>query len=298
MTAIAAVPTTRPSLAVFGAAGFSVLIWSGTLVVTRVAVATIDGITIGILRTVVAALIVLPLLWWVPARGPRRAGEWGLLAIAALGGFVVFPVLFSLGLHYTVAAHGALIMAGLPAFTGLFLHMLERRWPSPRWWIGIALALGGEAFLIGSASGLTGGSVLGDVLMLGGCAAAASGYIAGSRLGQSIGSWSTTCFACLSGAALMLPALPFLLPRSGLFEAGIAGWSGILYLGLLATLLAYVTWYWALGRGGIARMAPLQFLQTPIAIVLAVVLLGEPLPPALLGAGICILGGVALAQRG
>ena len=44
----------------------------------------------------------------------------------------------------------------------------------------------------------------------------------------------------------------------------------------VTTILGYVGWYWALGKGGVQRIAVLQFLQPPMGVVLAIGLLGEP----------------------
>ena len=44
-------------------------------------------------------------------------------------------------------------------------------------------------------------------------------------------------------------------------------------------------------------MGALQFLQPLVTLTLAALLLGEPITPALLGAGGLILAGVALTQR-
>jgi drug/metabolite transporter (DMT)-like permease len=56
-------------------------------------------------------------------------------------------------------------------------------------------------------------------------------------------------------------------------------------------------WYWALNRGGIARIAPIQFLQPFSGLVLAAVLLGEQLPLSLGLAAVAILVGVWITQQ-
>jgi drug/metabolite transporter (DMT)-like permease len=79
---------------------------------------------------------------------------------------------------------------------------------------------------------------------------------------------------------------------------GTVGWLAVAYLALGSSILGYITWYWALARGGIARIAVLQFAQPVATLVLAALILDEPLrlPLALAGAGIIL--GIAIAQRG
>ena len=72
--------THAPSRAGSGAvlaAGAAVLIWGGTPIATRIAVDTIDPATVGMLRTLLAALaaplLLLALRLPVPARDPDAA---------------------------------------------------------------------------------------------------------------------------------------------------------------------------------------------------------------------------------
>ncbi len=54
-------PLRTPATVVYAAAGAAILIWSGTPVATKVAVAGADPITVGILRTLLAALVTAPI---------------------------------------------------------------------------------------------------------------------------------------------------------------------------------------------------------------------------------------------
>jgi drug/metabolite transporter (DMT)-like permease len=80
-------------------------------------------------------------------------------------------------------------------------------------------------------------------------------------------------------------------------RAGAASWAAVLFLAVVTSIAGYVGWYWALARGGIARIAPLQFLQPLSGLVLAALLLGERLTwPLAVGAAAVIMG-VAIARR-
>ena len=122
-----------PTILVVGVAMTAMVIWGATPVATKLGVAEIDPLVIGMLRTLLAAAITLPLaLAWRVARPGTRA-EFLLLGASSLGGFVVFPLLFSIGLGVTSAAHGALVLASLPVFTGLFTALAEQRRVPLRW---------------------------------------------------------------------------------------------------------------------------------------------------------------------
>ena len=61
--------------------------------------------------------------------------------------------------------------------------------------------------------------------------------------------------------------------------------------------LANVAWLWALARGGIVRIAPLQFAQPILAVLFASLLLKEVFTLRLLLATIVIVTGIIVAHR-
>lgn len=105
---------------------------------------------VGALRTIMAALIALPMALLLRCAIPKNRSQIMLLATSAVGGFVIFPMVYSIGLGLTSAVHASLILAGLPLLTGLFAAVLERQLPARRWWFGGAIAMSVE----GPAGGL------------------------------------------------------------------------------------------------------------------------------------------------
>ena len=71
------------------------------------------------------------------------------------------------------------------------------------------------------------------------------------------------------------------LVRGGRAAGGRAGTRGApsLFLAVVTSIVGYIGWYWALDRGGIQRIATLQFLQPLSGFVLAVVVLGDHVTP-------------------
>ena len=286
-------------LAPFAAAGAAILIWGATPLVTRIAVLVIDPLAVGILRTVIGALVVLPLAlaWRLPL--PRSGRQWLLLAVSATGGFVVFPLLFALGVRRTSTSHAALVIAAAPLITALLGALIERRRLSPSWSLGAALAIAGELALIALRGDGDGNqaSLEGDLMVVLANVGSASGYVAGARLAREITTWGTTCWGIVLGGLLLLPLAPMVLGAAAWHEAGLIGWSAVAYLALGSTILGYVCWYWALQHGGITRIGTTQFLQPLVALALAILVLHEQPTLRLSVAGLLIVAGVALAQR-
>lgn len=266
---------------------------------TKYAVVDIDAFTVGILRTVIAGVAVTPALWLRSLPPPADGRGWRLLAVSALSGFVCFPVLFSLAIDLTSTAHAALILALAPVLTGSLGAVIEKRRPGRQWWIGVAVAMAGEAALIMLRDGDGRGATLsGDLLALASCAAVAGGYVAGSRLSPAIGTLSVTARGAVSGSVVLLPVLAARLALDGWPVGRVAAWTATVWLALLSSLLAYAAWYRALAQGGIARISALQFLQPVVTLVLGTLRFAEDLTPALLLSGAAVLIGVAIARRG
>ena len=277
-----------------------VLFWGASPLATKLAVTEIDPVAAAALRTMISAVVALPFIVIGGLRLPRTADARRYLVVSSLGGFVFFPLLFSVGVAWTNTGHAALILGTLPVLTGLIAAILERRMPGGSWWAGCALAMAGTAVLVGvrtDLNGDAGATVVGDLLVLVSAIAAAAGYVAGARAARETGSWAITLWGILMGSFVILPLLPFVLSPSALATAGPLAWGGVLYLAIISSILGYAAWYWALGHGGIGRTGLTQFLQPLVGLVLAMAVLSEPLTwPMVIAAG-AILGGVVWARR-
>ncbi len=207
--------------AVLGAALLAVTFWGATPIATKLAVSGLDPLAVGLLRTLLAGLLAVPLLAAARLAPPKAPAGRALLAVSALGGFVLFPLLFSLGLGLTSAVHGALILAVLPIFTGLIAATLERRWPRARWWLGAGLAAAGTVWLVAGRFGFEApdASLTGDLLVIASALAASAGYVAGARAARGAGTWAVTFWGLALGGLVLLPALPFYVrPRPSCFR--------------------------------------------------------------------------------
>lgn len=293
-----AAPAAASGLAVAAAVIFATVLWAGSAIVTKVAVNAFDAALVGMMRSVGAGLLLLPVIAFRRVPRPDEPAAWLLLAASAVCGFVLFPLLVAFGLRLTTVSHGALILAAQPIFTGLIGALAERRWPGARWALGCAIALAGEVALIGFRSGLEAqGGAAGDLLLLAAGLAVSLGYVTGSRLSLRIGSWPTTLWGNILGGALLVLPLAYRGTSVDWGSVGFEVWGSITYLALFSSVLAYVAWYWALAKGGVARIATAQFAMPVMTLGLAVLLLGERLTMPLVLAGLVILAGIYLAQK-
>jgi drug/metabolite transporter (DMT)-like permease len=275
--------------------------WGATPVFTRLAVEDLEPIFVAVARTVLAGVVALPFLAALRPALPVAGRARGLLVASSITGFVAFPILFTLGQERTSATHGAMILAALPVFTGAYAALVERRAPSRRWLLGCGIALAGEALLVGLREGTGGGvepTLLGDLLILTAALVVALGYVAGALLGQDgYRATATTLWGVALGGALLAPVATGLLAADGLPEADAAAWASVLFLAIVTSIVGYFGWYWALARGGIARIGTIQFIQPFSGLALAALVLDERLTTPLLVAAAAVLAGVWVVQR-
>jgi drug/metabolite transporter (DMT)-like permease len=276
------------------------VIWGGTPLFTKVAATRIDPLLVGVLRTVLAGCLALPLALAMRLKLPADRQGRQLLLFSGFAAFIAFPLLFTVGQHRTSALHGALILATLPVFTSLFGTLVERRRVSKTWMLGCAIALSSEAVVIAWRSGGSGAGsdAVGDLIVLASSLICAMGYVAGARLSQrGYSALSTTLWGVSLAAIPLVPMMVWLLVAGGAPSFDAAAWGSIAVLAVFTSVLGYIAWYWALAKGGISRIASIQFTQPFFGVALAAVVLAERPAPVTAVAGAGVLLGAWMVLR-
>ena len=276
-------------------------VWGATPAVTQLAVAGIDAVSVGMLRTIIAAAIVLPLAALLRLPRPADRGGWAALAVSSLAGFVGYTLLYTIGQKLTSTAHAALILASAPILTGFIGFAVRRAWPRWLWWAGALVALAGEAILIGfRAAGAAGAASLeGDGIIFLSAVFVSAGYIAGGRLASKIGTQAATAWGIGVAGVALTPALILrtsAVPLS-ITAANAPSWAAVVFLAVFTSIVGYAAWYWAIDRGGVARITPLQFIQPVLSVALGALVLGEAISAPTALALAAILAGMLLTRR-
>jgi drug/metabolite transporter (DMT)-like permease len=234
-----------------------VSIFSLTLPMTRLAVADLDPLWVGLARALVAAVPAGLWLWWQRAPLPTRSMLRPLLLITA-GIIVGFPALTSVAMRAVDASHGAVMLGVLPLATAAMGAWRAGERPSMQFWIAAGI---GAALVVGFAMRAGGGSLqAADLLLVGAIVAAAVGYAEGARLSARIGGPATICWALVLSAPLLLLPVAWLGWQHGL-NAGRDAWIGFGYVAFFSQWLGFFAWYKGLALGGIARVSQVQLLQ-------------------------------------
>ncbi|MCQ4159134.1 DMT family transporter [Roseomonas sp. GC11] len=270
-----------------------VVIFSGSLPATRLAVADFSPLFLTAGRAVVAGLLAALLLAALRPARPGRA-ELMALAVIALGVVVGFPLLTALALQHISAARSIVFIGLLPLATAAFGVLLGGERPRPAFWLfsgAGAAAVAGFALLHG-----TPGALAGDALMVAAVLLCGLGYAKGAVLSRRLGGWQVISWALLLALPPMAVFALVTLPPSW---QGIHGpaWLGFGYVSVFSMLVGFIFWYRGLALGGIAGVGQLQLLQPFLGLVLAALLLGEAIPWTMLATTGVVVLCVAGARR-
>ena len=270
--------------------GLMSVIWGVPYLMIKVAV---DGVSVPVLafaRTAVGAAVLLPLA----LRGGQFAvlrRHWRpLLAFAALEILVPWFLLSDAERHLTSSMSGLLIAASpiIAVIVGKLTGSGERL--SPLRWAGLAVGLGGVAVL--AAPELTGGDPwsITEVLLTATCYGIAP-LIVTRRLGD-------VPALPMTAVCLALAALVYAPPAVLTWPTAVPGATVLVAIGGLAvicTALAFIVFFALIREAGTSRALVFTYVNPAVAVSAGVVLLGEPLTPAIIASFGLILGGSVLA---
>ncbi len=248
-----------------------VLGFSFTLPATRLAVASIDPVIVGLGRALIAASLAAPLLLVTRQKMPERR-QWLSILIVAIGVVVGFPMLTALAMRQLPASHGAVVLGLLPFATAIAGAIRAHERPSNLFWFASA---SGSFAVIAYALSMGGGSFhLADFALIGAVICAALGYAEGARLAREIGGWQVICWALLASVPFLIGPVCFKVWQHGLV-AKPSAWFGFAYVSIVSMFLAFFAWYRGLAMGGVARVSQLQLLQPFLTLGFATLFLGE-----------------------
>ncbi len=276
----------------------AMVLWAASPAATWFMVAEIPPLVAGLARTVFAAAVAVPMVMALRLPLPRGWIQWKLALISVVIGFTVFPLIYTYGISRTSTSHAALILAALPAIVGGVGALVERQMPGRMWFAGVIVAMAGEWLLVTTPESSGTATIEGDLICLLASLCCGAGYVAGARLSAHVGTWSATFWVLSLAGLVQLPLLLIVGADVQWMALSGACWAGLLFMSLGIGIIGYAAWYWALREGGVVRMAPLQFTQPLISLIIAVALLAEPVTiPVMVAAG-TILAGIAIARRG
>lgn len=202
-----------------------------------------------------------------------------------------------MGLAYTTPSKTALLVNFNVVFVAVLSYFFFRERLGMTKATGVALGVGGVAVVATrlDPAFLSQGELSGDMLVfMAGffwslyILYTKKGIDAGlDYIGLSVAVLATTAIFC----AIPLPFVNLTQPVQS------AGWGGIVYLGVVSTLLPLILWSRALMQMSATSSSVLMLLEVFFAVVLSIIFVGEVFLPVYILGGVMILAGGILAAR-
>ena len=280
----------HPALAGWLNGLLGVVIFSGSLPATRIAVLEMSPFFLTFLRASLAGLLAILLVCAFREPRAQRAQLFSLLFVS--GGVVIgFPLLTALALQHVTSAHSIVFLGLLPLCTAIFALLRGGERPKRAFWLFSLLgSLLVVAFALAQSHAV---SLTGDLLMLAAVVVCGLGYAEGATLTRTLGGWQVICWALILSLPVMLPAAWLTQPAT-LVDISAQAWSALGYVSLFSMLIGFIFWYNGLARGGIAAVGQLQLLQPFFGLALSALLLNERVSPLMLlvtlGVILCVIG--------
>ncbi len=275
-----------------------VLIWGLNVTITKWTLAEFSPLAFTGIRFLLASGLLMLVLY--RREGSLRLPPGAFWPVVGLGlvGNSIYQLGFIFGLANTTATNSGLVLASMPAMVAGLGAMLRIEHLTRHAAEGLALASVGVVLVIASHGiGFSGTTMLGDLLTFGAVMCWAVFTLGLRRQSLPLSSLAITAWTVLAGTIpLFLAAIPSLLAMNW-SRTTPTGWGGVLYSSGFSLVLAYIIWNRSIRVVGSNRTAIFACLTPVVAMLTAMLMLGERPGPAQLAGGALVIAGVLLSQR-
>jgi drug/metabolite transporter (DMT)-like permease len=284
------------------AALFTIFVWGITFISTKLLLVTFTPIEIMFFRLVLAvsALTI--------ASPPRLSGykpdrqsllDEGKVMLAGLFGMTLYFIFQNTALTYTLAANVGVLTSVAPLFTALVSRVLLGEKLKGNYFVGFTAAMTGIILIAFNGSLVLQLNPLGDLLSILAALVGAFYMVMIKKINaQQSSVFALTRKVFFYGLLFLFPLLPLFEFRLGLERLTVLPHLlNLLFLGLIASALCYVTWNFAINMLGPVKTSVYIYMIPVITIVASALVLHETIT-LVSGAGTAlILIGMALSER-
>lgn len=281
------------------AAFLTITIWGTTYIATKILLKDFSPYEILFIRFIIGYFALLLIR---PHSLKTRCVREELLFIAAgFCGVTMYFLLENVALTYTLASNAGVIVSASPFFTAVIAHFfLKEERLRPHFFLSFAIAILGIALITFNGCFNLKLNPKGDLLVLTACIFWAV-YSVLMRKISVLGYHNVSCTRRIFFYGLLF-MIPFLF-RAGFHPvpshfAEPANLFNILFLGLGASALCFVTWNWSVGVLGPVKTSAYIYLVPVITLVVSFLVLHENITPAALLGTFLTLTGLFLSERG
>jgi drug/metabolite transporter (DMT)-like permease len=267
------------------------VIWGVPYLLIKIAVADVDPLIVAFGRTVLAALLLLPIALYRRALVPVfRRWKWLLIyTVVEISGPWLLLGHAETRLNSSTAG---LLLAVVPMIAAIILTVTGHDRFDARRIIGLLIGFAGVACLVGFDIHVDDLAAVGAVMLV------AVGYALGpiiiNRKLADLPTMGVITASLIVAAALYAPFSIWLWPAR---ITAPAAWS-IVGLAVVCTAVAFLVFFALIAEAGPARATVITYINPAVAITLGVLLLNEPFTAGMaIGFPLVILGSVLATAR-
>ncbi len=268
------------------------VLWGIPYLLIKVAVRDFSPVSVVFLRTGIGAVVLLPIVFARKELGQvLRAWRWVLIYTAVE---VTIPWLMLTAAEERLPSSlVGLLVAAVPLVTAILLFVMRADdRVDRRRGLGLLVGFVGVAALLGL------GNLRGDGLALAEMAVVVAGYAVGPIIiARKLGAVPATGVIAVSLALTAIVYAPFALASWPSQMPSLTVIGAMLALGVLCTAVAFLAFFALIAEAGPARSQTFIYVNPVVALVLGVLLLGEPFGVGDVVGLALILGGLLLATR-
>lgn len=277
---------------------FTIFMWGAAPVFVRsfsLTTGPSDAMFIRMFSVALMAMAFLPFCGWFIARK-----DWPRLLLVSWVGIFGYFWGSIYGFNNLSAGLGGIIFATQPLIIAAMAAVIGTERLTAPTLIGFVVSFAGIVFLFSNdfaAFSNSSKALWGAAQIFMCCVAFAVNVVLSPPLVKEYGSLRITILAMILAA---VPALPFF--RTEIVQVvqsfDVFAWGTLIYLGLLGTIIAVVTWNYAVGLVKPTTAGASLYFIPLLAIITGYIVLGEPITVRMIIGGIIVLAGVAIAQFG
>ena len=261
---------------------------------------SLEGLTPGqvvLFRLALGALLLLGIAALRDSRLPTGGRTWGLIAVAAVFGNVAPFLLLSYGEQTATAGVAGALVGASPLLTlGLAAAVIPAERLGRDAVLGLIVGFVGVLLVVAPWRDFH-TSVVGSLACLGAAVSYAAGFVFVRKYLSSLQIPPLSLAAAQTVAATLLvaPVTPLLGWETPDFTARVVG--ALLALGLLGSGLAYILYFRLIADLGASKASSVNYVVPVVAVVLGVLVLGEPVTLHLVAGGALVVASMAYARR-
>ncbi|MCZ6843168.1 MAG: DMT family transporter [SAR324 cluster bacterium] len=274
--------------------------WGGSWVVSKLALEEMSPLQLGGWRMLVAGLVLSPWLARALRSGELKPAELPGLAVLGFVAFVAAKALGYWGVNLSSGLNASLLMALEPLLTMVLARMwLAETLTGRKLW---ALLLGGGGAYLVIARGLrlpdfSAAGVIGDLVFTMGLGLEALYSVWGKAALRRHSPLTVSAATIVTAGLLWIPVIVLDGWQNGWPTPSWGGAGAVLFLSVGCTVVAYMSWLYALKTMEAGTVGLTLLLQPLFGAALSALVLGDSLPPAAAAGGGLVVASLYLVVR-